>query len=112
SINSSAGTANIAAAGTLEPFGGIGLGCGINWEQGVSYGGGLQAGTSLAGLGAGFTATPDGVDIGLGIGTSSVNTNTTYSVASNGSVSFTFTSTGSLQCVDTTIDGMKGISCT
>lgn len=36
---SSAGTGQISAAGSLEPFGGMGLGCGINWAKDSSFGG-------------------------------------------------------------------------
>lgn len=38
-VNSTGGTGQVAAAGTLNPFGDIGVGCGINWAEGVSYGG-------------------------------------------------------------------------
>lgn len=37
--NSTGGTGQVAAAGTLAPFGGIGVGCGINWNSEQSYGG-------------------------------------------------------------------------
>lgn len=36
SLNATSGTGEVAAAGTLGPFGGIG--CGINWAENVSYG--------------------------------------------------------------------------
>lgn len=38
-VTSTSGTGNVAAAGTLAPFGEIGVGCGINWQTDVSYGG-------------------------------------------------------------------------
>ncbi|KAF9692012.1 hypothetical protein EKO04_010121 [Ascochyta lentis] len=59
-ITSTSGTGNVAAAGSLTPFGGIGVGCGINWQADVSYGGGIQAGSSDFGLGGGFNITPGG----------------------------------------------------
>lgn len=39
--NSTGGEANVAIAGTLSPFGSIGAGCGVNWDNGVAYGGRL-----------------------------------------------------------------------
>lgn len=38
-VTATGGTGQLSAAGTLEPFGGIGLGCGINWEENSSFGG-------------------------------------------------------------------------
>jgi len=40
--DSSTGTGQISAAGSLEPFGGMGLGCGINWAKDSSFGGNLR----------------------------------------------------------------------
>lgn len=37
--NSTGGSGSVAAAGTLQPFGGIGIGCGVNWDNKVGYGG-------------------------------------------------------------------------
>jgi hypothetical protein len=42
-VTSTSGVGNVAAAGSLSPFGDIGVGCGINWQAGVSYGGMLFA---------------------------------------------------------------------
>lgn len=33
------GTGSLSASGTLAPFGDIGVGCGINWAEGTSFGG-------------------------------------------------------------------------
>jgi len=38
-VTSTSGTGNVAAAGTIEPFGNIGVGCGVNWQSGLAYGG-------------------------------------------------------------------------
>lgn len=38
-VSATAGTGAVSAAGTLSPFGGIGVGCGINWQEGTSFGG-------------------------------------------------------------------------
>lgn len=38
-VTSTSGIGNVAAAGNLSPFGDIGVGCGINWQADVSYGG-------------------------------------------------------------------------
>jgi len=40
STNTTSGVGQVSAAGNLSPFGDIGVGCGINWEREVSYGGG------------------------------------------------------------------------
>ena len=37
--NSTGGSGAVAAAGILQPFGGIGIGCGVNWDNNVGYGG-------------------------------------------------------------------------
>lgn len=38
-VSATTGTGAVSAAGTLQPFGGIGVGCGINWAEGQSFGG-------------------------------------------------------------------------
>lgn len=38
-VNGTSGTGDVSASGNLSPFGDIGVGCGINWAEGVSYGG-------------------------------------------------------------------------
>jgi hypothetical protein len=45
-VSSTSGSGNVAAAGGLTPFGDIGVGCGINWQADVSYGGTLLASLS------------------------------------------------------------------
>lgn len=42
-VTSTSGVGNVAAAGSLTPFGDIGVGCGVNWQADVSYGGTLFA---------------------------------------------------------------------
>lgn len=37
--NSTGGEGHVAAGGKLSPFGDIGVGCGVNWENEVGYGG-------------------------------------------------------------------------
>lgn len=37
--NSTGGEAHVAIGGVLSPFGSIGAGCGVNWDNGVAYGG-------------------------------------------------------------------------
>lgn len=37
--NSTGGEGHVAIAGVLSPFGNIGAGCGVNWDDGVAYGG-------------------------------------------------------------------------
>lgn len=39
SNNSTGGEGFVAAGGKLSPFGDIGAGCGVNWQDGVAYGG-------------------------------------------------------------------------
>lgn len=38
-VSATSGSGAVSAAGTLAPFGGIGVGCGINWAEGQSFGG-------------------------------------------------------------------------
>lgn len=40
SNNETGGEGFVAAGGRLDPFGAIGTGCGVNWQDGVAYGGG------------------------------------------------------------------------
>ncbi|RAR15234.1 pyridoxal reductase [Stemphylium lycopersici] len=93
-VTSTSGSGNVAAAGTLTSFGDIGVGCGINWKADVSYGGGLQAGSSDFGLGSGFTMTPGAITIGAGIGmnTANASANIQFTGAKNGSVELVFES--------------------
>lgn len=38
-FNTTGGEGHVAAGGILNPFGSIGVGCGVNWHDGVGYGG-------------------------------------------------------------------------
>ncbi|KAK1590223.1 uncharacterized protein LY79DRAFT_580163 [Colletotrichum navitas] len=114
-VSATSGTGAVSAAGTLGPFGAIGVGCGINWAEGKSYGGGLQSGSDSFGLGGGFTITEDTMTIGLGIGINGpqgFNTSVNYEASTNGSASVIFTSTKGVTCQETTVDGLKGFQCT
>ncbi|KAK2049665.1 hypothetical protein LZ31DRAFT_572556 [Colletotrichum somersetense] len=114
-VSATSGTGAVSAAGTLEPFGKIGVGCGINWAESTSFGGGLQAGSDAFGLGGGFTVTEDTMTIGLGIGVNipqSFNTSVSYVASTNGTAIVTFTSTKGVTCQETTVDGVKGFQCT
>ncbi|KAK2021758.1 hypothetical protein LX32DRAFT_646129 [Colletotrichum zoysiae] len=114
-VSATSGTGAVSAAGTLEPFGTIGVGCGINWAEGKSFGGGLQTGSDAFGLGGGFTVTEDTMTVGLGIGVNipqSFNTSVSYVASRNGTASITFTSTKGVTCKETTVDGVKGFQCT
>ncbi|KZL78727.1 hypothetical protein CT0861_03749 [Colletotrichum tofieldiae] len=114
-VSATSGTGAVSAAGTLKPFGGIGVGCGINWAEGKSYGGGLQSGSESFGLGGGFTITEETMTIGLGIGVNgplSFNTSVNYEASTNGSASVIFTSTNEIKCQETTVNGLKGFQCT
>ena len=99
-VTSTSGSGNVAAAGNLTPFGDIGIGCGINWKQHGSYGGGLQAGSSDYGLGSGFTVTPEAITIGAGIGLNAANAsaNIQFTGAKNGSVELVFESSAPIIC--------------
>ncbi|KAK1972603.1 hypothetical protein LY78DRAFT_650598 [Colletotrichum sublineola] len=113
-VSATSGTGAVSAKGTLEPFGGIGVGCGINWAEG-NYGGGLQAGSDSFGLGGGFAITEDTMTIGLGIGVKgpqSINTTVNYEASTNGTASVIFTSTKGVTCQETTVNGLKGFQCT
>ncbi|KXH41795.1 hypothetical protein CNYM01_08676 [Colletotrichum nymphaeae SA-01] len=113
-VSATTGSGAVSAAGTLAPFGGIGVGCGINWAEGQSFGGGLQSGSEAFGLGGGFTITKDTMNIGLGIGINPINFNSSvsYEASTNGTVSLVFTSTSAIKCEETTVDGVKGVKCT
>ncbi|KAJ0164367.1 hypothetical protein CTA2_1168 [Colletotrichum tanaceti] len=133
-VSTTSRTGAVSAAGTLEPFGGVGVGCGINWAEGESYGekwqklmrrlanvvltGGLQSGSESFGLGGGFTITEKTMTIGLAIGVHGpLNFNTTptsvdYEASTNGSASVIFTSTKEIKCKETTVNGLKGFRCT
>ncbi|KAG9190339.1 hypothetical protein G6011_08427 [Alternaria panax] len=94
-VTSTSGFGNVAAAGRLTPFGDIGVGCGINWQAGVSYGGGLTAGSSDFGLGGGFNITPEVITVGAGIGLNSAgnaSASIQFSGAKNGSIELVFES--------------------
>ncbi|KAH8732104.1 hypothetical protein GQ44DRAFT_670953 [Phaeosphaeriaceae sp. PMI808] len=113
-VTSTSGEARAAAAGTLQPFGGIGIGCGINWKEGVSYGGGLQAGSSSFGLGSGFTIKPDTFDIGVGIGLNSANASANFQVSGslNGTFEFVFESSSpKVACTPEQSNGKTKIRC-
>ncbi|EFQ27524.1 hypothetical protein CGRA01v4_04627 [Colletotrichum graminicola] len=113
-VSATSGTGAVSAAGTLAPFGAIGVGCGVNWAEGQSYGGGLQSGSDSFGLGGGFTITEDTMNIGLGIGINGpqgLNTSVTYQASTNGTASIIFTSTKGVTCQETTVDGLKGFQC-
>ncbi|KAL0939679.1 uncharacterized protein CTRU02_206289 [Colletotrichum truncatum] len=114
-VTATSGSGAVSAAGTLSPFGGIGVGCGINWAEGQSFGGGLQSGSDSFGLGGGFTITKDKMNIGLGIGVNPIkfNSNVNFEASTNGTVSLVFASTGTMKCEETTTaDGLKGVKCT
>lgn len=49
STNGTSGVGSLSAAGTLSGFGGIGVGCGVNWESDVSYGGNFVPSPVLTG---------------------------------------------------------------
>ncbi|OHE91267.1 hypothetical protein CORC01_13425 [Colletotrichum orchidophilum] len=113
-VSATSGTGAVSAAGTLPPFGAIGVGCGINWAEGQSFGGGLQSGSEAFGLGGGFTITKDNMNIGLGIGINPINftSSVSYEASTNGSVSLVFTATTAIKCEETTVNGVKGVKCT
>ncbi|KAI2488198.1 hypothetical protein Ptr902_02331 [Pyrenophora tritici-repentis] len=112
---STSGTGSVAAAGNLAPFGTIGVGCGINWESDVSYGGGLQAGSDVSdfGLGGGFTINPNNITIGLGVGLNAANASASVSFTGDkdGNVEFTFVSSSFVACTPGMKDGKSTVSC-
>ncbi|CAG5184818.1 uncharacterized protein ALTATR162_LOCUS11097 [Alternaria atra] len=111
-VTSTSGSGNVAAAGSLTPFGDIGVGCGINWQADVSYGGGLTAGSSDFGLGGGFNITPEVITVGAGIGLNSANAsaNIQFSGAKNGSIELVFESSSPIVCTPGTKDGLSVVS--
>ncbi|CAI9637622.1 unnamed protein product [Alternaria burnsii] len=113
-VTSTSGVGNVAAAGSLTPFGDIGVGCGINWQAGVSYGGGLTAGSSDFGLGGGFNITPEVLTVGAGLGLNSANVsaNIQFTGAKNGSVELVFESSAPIVCTPGFKDGRSTVSCT
>ncbi|CAN9449727.1 unnamed protein product [Alternaria alternata] len=113
-VTSTSGVGNVAAAGSLSPFGDIGVGCGINWQAGVSYGGGLTAGSSDFGLGGGFNITPEVLTVGAGLGLNSANVsaNIQFTGAKNGSVELVFESSAPIVCTPGFKDGKSTVSCT
>ncbi|KAB2103853.1 hypothetical protein AG0111_0g7481 [Alternaria gaisen] len=113
-VTSTSGVGNVAAAGSLTPFGDIGVGCGINWQAGVSYGGGLTAGSSDFGLGGGFNITPEVLTVGAGLGLNSANVsaNIQFTGAKNGSVELVFESSAPIVCTPGFKDGKSTVSCT
>ncbi|KAI4914754.1 hypothetical protein J4E90_004786 [Alternaria incomplexa] len=112
-VTSTSGIGNVAAAGNLSPFGDIGVGCGINWQADVSYGGGLQAGSSDFGLGSGFNMTPEAIIIGAGIGMNAANAsaNIQFHGSKNGSVELVFESSAPIVCTPGLKDGKSTVSC-
>ncbi|EME47670.1 hypothetical protein DOTSEDRAFT_69581 [Dothistroma septosporum NZE10] len=100
--NSTGGSGSVAAAGALQPFGGIGIGCGIDWDDNVGYGGGLNAGSEAFGLGGGYTITPDTMEIGNGIGINgkhNATANVLFKGSTNGTFELRFESTAKFACV-------------
>ncbi|CAG8983253.1 hypothetical protein HYALB_00002689 [Hymenoscyphus albidus] len=107
------GLGDISAAGTLEPFGSIGVGCGINWNKDVSYGGGVQAGSTDYGLGGGFTISPKNITIGLGIGLNGDGSNASidFVALKEGTFELTFTTSKKVECKETQKDGNTVTTC-
>ncbi|KAH8600033.1 hypothetical protein B0O99DRAFT_347787 [Bisporella sp. PMI_857] len=108
------GSGAVSAAGPLSPFGTVGIGCGINWQEGQSLGGGLQAGSDIFGFGSGVTIGTGTMEVGLGVSVIPSNISSTVSVAAstNGTVVVTFTSTNGFRCDEVTVDGAKTVRCT
>ncbi|KAF2032796.1 hypothetical protein EK21DRAFT_60149, partial [Setomelanomma holmii] len=113
--NATGGFGNVAAAGSLAPFGDISIGCGVHWEKEKSYGGELQAGSDEYGRGGGCSITPETFTISLGIGINPTNASASINfVAKNeGSFEMQFESSKEIVCSPVpTVDGTKyGISC-
>ncbi|KAH7066083.1 hypothetical protein BKA63DRAFT_155023 [Paraphoma chrysanthemicola] len=99
-VTTTSGSGNVAAAGSLAPFGDIGIGCGINWLDNSSYGGGLQAGSLDYGLGSGFTVTSESFTVGLGIGLNPLNAsaNINFVAQKNGTFELKFESSEEIVC--------------
>ncbi|KAF2856611.1 hypothetical protein T440DRAFT_462858 [Plenodomus tracheiphilus IPT5] len=113
SLNSTGGEGNVAASGTLSPFGSIGVGCGVNWVRDVSYGGGLTAGSTDYGLGGGFAIAPENITIGLGIGINAANAsaNIDFSGTKDGKFELVFEASGEVVCMPGKKDGKSIITC-
>jgi hypothetical protein len=72
--NGKKGVAGVNTYGTLKPFGKIGGDCSVNWNDGLSFGGGFNHGLSnpksnesLAGLGGGFNYNKTMTQVGAGM---------------------------------------------
>ncbi|EEB96069.1 hypothetical protein MPER_04859 [Moniliophthora perniciosa FA553] len=117
-FNVSHGNAGLSASGVLNPFGQIGIGCGVSYDAASSgkdaqYGGGLNAGTPSYGLGGGFAISDKNMTVGFGIGApKNVSADTNVVITKEGKIDFTFVSTQPITCADTTIGGKKGVKCT
>ncbi|KXT01725.1 hypothetical protein AC578_2752 [Pseudocercospora eumusae] len=114
SSNATGGTGEVAAAGNLEPFGGIGVGCGINWDSlKETYGGGLQAGSKDFGLGGGAEIKADGLHYGAGIGLNGGNASVNFQMnaTTEGSFGFSFGSTREFACSSRFVNGTYSIDC-
>ncbi|KAF2211277.1 hypothetical protein CERZMDRAFT_9323, partial [Cercospora zeae-maydis SCOH1-5] len=111
--NSTGGSGSVSAAGTLAGFGGIGVGCGINWNDDVSYGGGLQSGSKDFGLGGGFTITPTQLNVSAGIGINPANAsgNFVVSATTDGKFVFEFDASSAVVCVQDITNGRFKINC-
>ncbi|KAK7960738.1 hypothetical protein PG988_011952 [Apiospora saccharicola] len=94
------GSGSLSASGSLAPFGDIGVGCGINWAEGTSFGGGLQAGSPAFGLGGGYTISAKNMTIGLGTGNTKTNTKAdlALTLGYDGAAEFKITYSGKLSC--------------
>ncbi|KAK8091749.1 hypothetical protein PG997_002110 [Apiospora hydei] len=98
------GAGSLSASGSLAPFGDIGVGCGINWAEGSSFGGGLQAGSPAFGLGGGYTISTSNMTIGLGTGNVKTNTKAdlAFTLGYDGAAEFKITYSGKLSCQEST----------
>ncbi|CAE7187838.1 hypothetical protein CFE70_006696 [Pyrenophora teres f. teres 0-1] len=112
-VTSTTGTGNVAASGNLASFGKIGVGCGVNWQNDVSYGGGLQAGSSDFGLGGGFTINPNNITIGVGIGLNAANASASvhFTGGKDGSIELIFESSSLIACTPGIRDGKTVVTC-
>ncbi|CAK4032123.1 Hypothetical predicted protein [Lecanosticta acicola] len=113
--NATGGEGHVAAAGNLPPFGSIGIGCGVNWDnKSMAYGGGVNAGSKDFGLGGGYTVTPTTIEIGNGIGINTANSsaNVNFKGSVNGTFELRFESTSDFACVPSNDNGTHSIVCT
>ncbi|ESK86788.1 hypothetical protein Moror_15150 [Moniliophthora roreri MCA 2997] len=116
-FNVSHGTGGLSASGVLDPFGKVGLGCGLSYDtvqfgSEGHFGGGLNAGTPEYGLGGGFSVGEKNLTAGFGIGgPKNVSADSNLTITKEGKVEFTLVSTLPFKCTDTTIGGKKGIKC-